>query len=159
MGVIMKRRSRIYVDTSIIGGCLDLEFKEASGKLIQMFNRGDQVAVISEITRLELKKAPDDVQAVLNEIPKENIEDVELTEDAAELAKAYILGNVLGENKIVDAQHIAIATVQNVDLIVSWNFKHIVNIDKIRGFNAENLKRGYSLMEIRSPLEVTSYER
>jgi len=159
MGVIMKRRSRIYVDTSIIGGCLDLEFKEASGKLIQMFNRGDQVAVISEITRLELKKAPDDVQAVLNEIPKENIEDVELTEDAAELAKAYILGNVLGENKIVDAQHITIATVQNVDLIVSWNFKHIVNIDKIRGFNAENLKRGYSLMEIRSPLEVTSYER
>ena len=98
------------------------------------------------------------MQGVLKEIPEENIEYVELTDEATTLAKGYVSDGVLDENKIADAQHIAIATVHNVDLIVSWNFKHIVNINKIRGFNAVNLKMGYPLIDIRSPQEVISYE-
>ncbi|MEW5937517.1 MAG: PIN domain protein [Candidatus Thermoplasmatota archaeon] len=154
----MKRRLRVYIDTSVIGGCLDAEFKDVSIMLIEMFNRGNLTAVISEITWLELRRAPDDVRSVVEGIPKTSIENVELTEEAATLANAYVSDGVLDKSKIADAQHIAIATVHKVDLIVSWNFKHIVNIDKIRGFNAVNLKMGYPLMEIRSPLEVTVYE-
>ncbi len=154
----MKRKFRVYIDTSVIGGYLDEEFKDASTMLVGRFKRGELGAVISEITKLELKKAPSDVQGVLKEIPEENIEYVELTDEATTLAKGYVSDGVLDENKIADAQHIAIATVHNVDLIVSWNFKHIVNINKIRGFNAVNLKMGYPLIDIRSPQEVISYE-
>jgi len=125
----------------------------------RFLTKGELIAVISEITKLELKNAPIDVQKILDKIPKKNIELVELTEEVTELSKKYLSEGVLAKSKLVDAQHIAIATVNNVDLIVSWNFKHIVNIDKIRGFNAVNLKMGYSIIDIRSPWEVISYER
>ena len=155
----MNHKLRIYIDTSVIGGYFDNEFKEASIKLIDRFIKGEFQAVISDITQIELKNAPDKVKAVLKKIPKGNLEYVELTEDAADLTKKYISDGVLTKTKLVDAQHIAIATINKVDLIVSWNFKHIVNIDKIRGFNAVNLKMSYPIIDIRSPLEVISYEK
>ena len=68
------------------------------------------------------------------------------------------LRGVIGRGKLVDAEHIAIATINRVDVLVSWNFRHIVNLQKIRGYNSVNLKYGYSLLEIRSPLEVITYE-
>ena len=55
---------------------------------------------------------------------------------------------------LLDAEHIAIATVEKADIVLSWNFKHIVNIQKIKGFNSINLKEGYQLLEIRTPREV-----
>ena len=61
---------------------------------------------------------------------------------------------MISSNYFLDAEHIAIATVEKVDIVVSWNFKHIVNIHKIRGFNSVNLKEGYQLIEIRTPMEV-----
>jgi predicted nucleic acid-binding protein len=151
---MMKRKLKIYIDTSVIGGCLDSEFKEASKTLFEQIRRGDIVAVVSEITQLELKKAPRLVQAIMKGIPKGHIIEVELSEEAASLAREYISHGVLGKAKLVDAQHIAIATINKVDLVVSWNFKHIVNVNKIRGFNAVNLRMGYSMIDIRSPLEV-----
>jgi len=149
-------RLRIYIDTSVIGGCLDKEFQNASMELIDKFKRGEMIAVISELTTLELKDAPQEVQDILKEIPERNIEYVELTEEAVNLAKKYITEGVIGGGKLVDAEHIAIATINRV--LVSWNFRHIVNLRKIRGYNSVNLKYGYPLLEIRSPLEVITYE-
>ena len=149
-------RLRIYIDTSVIGGCLDKEFQNASMELIDKFKRGEMIAVISELTTLELKDAPQEVQDILKEIPERNIEYVELTEEAVNLAKKYITEGVIGGGKLVDAEHIAIATINRV--LVSWNFRHIVNLQKIRGYNSVNLKYGYPLLEIRSPLEVITYE-
>ena len=149
-------RLRIYIDTSVIGGCLDKEFQNASMELIDKFKRGEMIAVISELTTLELKDAPQEVQNILKEIPERKIEYVELTEEAVNLAKKYITEGVIGGGKLVDAEHIAIATINRV--LVSWNFRHIVNLQKIRGYNSVNLKYGYSLLEIRSPLEVITYE-
>jgi len=151
-------RLRIYIDTSVIGGCLDKEFQNASMELIDKFKRGEMIAVISELTTLELKDAPQEVQDILKEIPERNIEYVELTEEAVNLAGKYITEGVIGRGKLVDAEHIAIATINRVDVLVSWNFRHIVNLQKIRGYNSVNLKYGYSLLEIRSPLEVITYE-
>jgi predicted nucleic acid-binding protein len=152
-------RFRIYIDTSVIGGCLDDEFKEVSGKLIDKFKRGEMIAVISELTTLELKNAPQGAQDILAEISEENIEYLELTEEAVDLAQEYISEGVIGRDKLVDAEHIAIATLNRVDVVVSWNFRHIVNLQRIRGFNSVNLKRGYPLLEIRSPWEVIIYEK
>lgn len=58
----------------------------------------------------------------------------------------------------VDAQHIATATISRVDVLVSWNFKHIVNLEKIHGYNSVNLRLGYPILEIRTPIEVIDYE-
>ncbi|MHC1611593.1 MAG: PIN domain-containing protein [Candidatus Methanospirareceae archaeon] len=151
-------RLRIYIDTSVIGGCLDKEFQNASMELIDKFKRGEMMAVISELTTLELKNAPQEVQDILKEIPERNIEYVELTEEAVNLAGKYITEGVIGGGKLVDAEHIAIATINRVDVLVSWNFRHIVNLQRIRGYNSVNLKYGYPLLEIRSPLEVITYE-
>ena len=151
-------RLRIYIDTSVIGGCLDKEFQNASMELIDKFKRGEMIVVISELTTLELKDAPQEVQNILKEIPERNIEYVELTEEAVNLAGKYITEGIIGGGKLVDAEHIAIATINRVDVLVSWNFRHIVNLQKIRGYNSVNLKYGYPLLEIRSPLEVITYE-
>lgn len=83
---------------------------------------------------------------------------MELTEEVVNLAMEYIVEGVIGEGKLVDAEHIAIATLNSVDVLVSWNFRHIVNLQRIRGYNSVNLKYGYPLLEIRSPLEVITYE-
>jgi len=131
-------RLRIYIDTSVIGGRLDKEFQNASMELIDKFKRGEMIAVISELTTLELKDAP---------------------QEAVNLAGKYITEGVIGRGKLVDdAEHIAVATINRVDVLVSWNFGHIVNLQKIRGYKSVNLKYGYPLLEIRSPLEVITYE-
>ena len=74
------------------------------------------------------------------------------------LAEAYIQEGVVSESNRVDAQHIAVATVYRVDILVSWNFHHIVKWSRIRAFNGVNLKRGYPQLEIRSPREVVYEE-
>ena len=81
---------KIYIDTSVIGGCFDDEFAEYSNLLIDEFIMGKKIAVISNITLKELKQAPEKVRQKLDEIPKENIEYVALSEEAEELAQKYI---------------------------------------------------------------------
>jgi hypothetical protein len=151
-------RPRIYTDTSVIGGCLDEEFKEASLQLVSMFKGGEAVLVVSDLTLLELEAAPAGVRAVLDDIPEEHKEYIELTAEAVELAQHYIDAEVIGATKRVDAQHIALATVSRVDVLVSWNFRHIVNLQRIHGYNSVNLRYGYPLLEIRTPQEVVHYE-
>ena len=150
------KRLRIYIDISVIGGCLDKEFQNVSRQLIDKFKQGEMIVVISELTTLELKDAPREVRNIVRDIPEKNIEYVELTEEAVNLAGKYIAEGVIG--KLVDAEHIAIATINRVDVLVSWNFRHIVNLQRIRGYNSVNLKYDYPLLEIRSPLEVITYE-
>jgi predicted nucleic acid-binding protein len=152
-----RKTRRIYTDTSVIGGCLDEEFEDASTQLTQRFAGGEDILVLSDLTRAELRRAPDDVRAVLRDIPPDNIEEVELTEEAADLAEQYVGAGVIGATNRLDAQHIATATVHQVDVLVSWNFRHIVNLDRIRGYNSVNLRLGYSIVEIRSPREVLPY--
>jgi len=79
-------------------------------------------------------------------------------ERARELAYPYIEEEAVTERFLVDAQHIAIATVNRVNALVSWNFKHIVNLKRVRLYNSVNLRYGYYLLEIRSPVEVLDEE-
>jgi hypothetical protein len=130
---------RIYTDTSVIGGCLDAEFKEASLQLIDMFKLGAAVLVDSDLTLLELEAAPSGVRAVLEDISEKHKEYIELAAEAVELAQHYIDAGVIGATKRVDAQHIALATVHRIDVLVSWNFRHIVNLQRIHGYNSVNL--------------------
>lgn len=145
---------RIYIDTSVIGGCLDDEFAEWSNLLFDEFRATIKVAVVSDLTLRELEDAPEGVRDVLSALPEWTVEHVFLNDEAIKLADTYIAQGAVGLGHLVDAQHIAVAAIERVDVLVSWNFKHIVNLDRIRMFNAVNLMHGYPLLEIRSPMEV-----
>lgn len=152
----MKRR--IYADTSVIGGCLDDEFKIHSCRLFDGFTAGSDILVLSNITESELEGAPKAVRDLLAEVPPSSLEEITFTEEASTLAQQYISAGVIGPGKLTDAQHIAVATVHRVDVLVSWNFRHIVNLHRIQGFNSVNLRHGYPLLEIRTPQEVVTVE-
>jgi len=147
-------RLRIYIDTSVVGGCHDEEFREDSRALMQMARDGKIRLLASTLLATELDQAPEDVQAVLPDLPKEALESVAPSQEAAELRDAYLAAEVVGPKRKDDAYHVALATIARADIIVSWNFKHIVHFDKIRGFNAVNLREGYLPIEIRTPQEV-----
>jgi predicted nucleic acid-binding protein len=150
----MTRKERYYIDTSVIGGCLDTEFKRASRKLLDLFVAGERMALISDITVAEVHQAPREVRRLLEDISSDHVERVELDGESNALSASYVEGRVIPRRFLADAQHIAIATVSRADLVVSWNFKHIVNLERIRGFNSVNVKLGYRALEVRSPWEV-----
>ena len=150
--------SRIYTDTSVIGGCEDDEFRVHSRRLMDAFARGELRLVLSELTLRELAPAPLPVREVVASIPESNIEVVRLTPEADELARQYLAEGILPSNMLADAQHIAMASVASVDALVSWNFRHVVNLSRIHGYHGVNAKLGYALVEIRSPREVLSDE-
>ena len=151
-------KTRIYVDTSVIGGCEDDEFRDLSRRILQGFVRGDYVLVLSNLTVQELATAPEVVRAHLARVPEQHIEALLLDAEARELADAYIAAGVLTLSMLADAQHIAMASVARVDVLVSWNFKHVVNLFRIHAFNSVNLRCGYPLLEIRAPREVVPDE-
>lgn len=148
------KQLRIYVDTSVIGGCLDEEFAEESRALFQMARDGHAKLLVSDILADELESAPRDVQEILGAVPPDCLEAVIRSEETERLRDAYLVAKVVSTGAASDAHHVAVATVARADMIVSWNFKHIVHFDKIRGFNSVNLREGYAPIEIRSPREV-----
>jgi hypothetical protein len=151
-------KPRIYTDTSVLGGCEDDEFRVASRRLLEAFEGGELTLVLSELTLRELETAPEGVRMGLGRVPAAHIEALSLSPEAEELAAAYIEDGAIGVRMRADALHIALATVARVDVLVSWNFKHIVNLKRIHAYNAVNLKRGYPLLEIRTPREVPGDE-
>jgi len=147
-------RLRVYIDASVVGGCHDEEFADESQKLMAMARRGEIRLLVSDLLAAELDFAPEKVQQVLEDLPRSALESVPLSEEVMELREAYLEAEVVGRARLNDAHHVALATVAKVDMIVSWNFRHIVHFEKIRGFNAVNLREGYLPLEIRSPREL-----
>ena len=150
---IMKKL-RIYLDTSVIGGCFDDEVKGYSNKLFENIKTGKLIGVLSNIVQDELLEVPENVKEVILSLPQENIIRVQSTSEMEDLTEKDLKEHIVTLKYKNDALHIAIATVLNIEVLVSWNFKHIVNFQKIKQFNAVNLREGYSPLEIRTPMEV-----
>jgi len=146
-------KTRIYIDTSIVGGFFDKEFEKDTKALFQRLENKEIVFVISSV----LLDAPEKVRDLLNNYPQDCFENVEATEETDVLARKYIEANVVGETSFDDCRHIAITTINKVDVLASWNFKHIVNLSRINGYNRINKENGYSKVEIRSPKELKIY--
>jgi hypothetical protein len=136
---------------------LDEEFKEATVKLFERLENNEIIFVVSDLLDLELINAPQQVRDHLLQYSAEKFHRVELTEEAIYLADSYINEKVVGKTSLEDCRHIAIATIYKVDVLASWNFKHIVNLDRIKGYNSVNLRLGYSMIEIRSPKDLIHY--
>jgi predicted nucleic acid-binding protein len=151
-------KQRIYIDTSVVGGYFDNEFKDATKELFKRFENNKITFVISDLLELELIDAPAKVRKLLQKYSADKFEHISLTEEAMKLADTYIAEKVVGKTSIEDCRHIALATINHVDVLASWNFKHIVNLEKIKGYNSINLRLGYQMLEIRSPKDLINYE-
>ena len=155
----MKNRKLVlYIDTSVIGGYFDVEFEKETKLLFQAINNNQFDIVYSSVTEDELINAPEQVRKLLSTVPEASKTRIELTHEALELADTYIIENVVGKTSREDCFHIALATIYRADVLVSWNFKHIVNSIRMRGYNAVNMKLGYHTIDIRSPKEFVFYE-
>ena len=152
------RKPRVYLDTSVIGGCLDEEFAEDSLARMDMARRGELTLLVSDVLLDELEDAPSEVGAVLDSIPPEHVEIVRRTDEVLQLRDKYLSSEILGAKWADDTLHVAYATIAKADLLVSWNFKHIVHYDKVRKFNGVNLSEGYTILDIRTPTEVMTQD-
>jgi predicted nucleic acid-binding protein len=149
---------RIYIDTSVFGGYFDKEFEKETKPFFDKVINDEIKVIVSEVLELEIYRAPDFIQDFFESLPSKLIERVELTNEIRDLADTYVDEKVVGKTSRADCQHIALATVYKADVLVSWNFKHIVNLEKIRGFNSINFRKGYQMTEIRTPKEIFNYE-
>lgn len=139
------KKFKIYLDASVFGGCFDDEFSCESKKLFEDIRNGKFTLILSSTTIAEINKAPSHVQTVLTNLPPETVEIFEYREEIGVLRDEYLKAGIVGASSKLDAEHIASASVAEVDFVVSWNFKHIVHFEKISGYQA---------IHIYSPKEV-----
>lgn len=149
---------RIYCDTSVIGGCFDVGFERDSLRLMAAARKGRMVLLLSDVVLTELADAPAQVQQVLQSLPSTSVEKVEITGEVFALRDAYLTAKIVGPRWADDAAHVAAATIARADAIVSWNFQHIVRLDKMKAYNQVNRLQGYGILTIITPKEVLSDE-
>jgi len=152
-------KQRIYIDTSVVGGYFDDEFSVDTIPFFERVKKGEIIIIVSDLLEAELLRAPVFVKDFFAKISNKQIEKVKLLQEAVDLADKYIEAKVVGKTSKADCQHIAIATICKADVLVSWNFKHIVNLDRIRGYNGINYQLGYNMLEIRTPKEIVKYDK
>lgn len=148
---------RVYADTSVFGGCFDDEFRTASQAFSDQVKTGILSLQTSTLVESELDAAPGDVRQLFEEMLP-FAEFIEVSEAALHLQDAYLAAAVLSPKWACDALHVPLASVAGSDVIVSWNFKHIVHRDKIVRYNAVNALRGYGEVGIFSSSQVVQYE-
>lgn len=147
-----------YLDTSVFGGFFDEEFSRDTIPFFERITNENITVIVSELLEDELSGAPDFVRELFNEFLQQHSLYVNVTEEVERLADRYIREKVVGKTSYADCTHIALATINKADILASWNFKHIVNIDRIRGYNSVNMKLGYPILEIRTPKEIFNYD-
>ena len=147
---------RVYIDTSVVGGCFEAEFESGSVRLFERFRDGTLIAVVSDLLAFEILPAPERVRDVLDALPAAYRENVLMTGEARVLGERYIREGVIARGMLADALHIATATVYEVDVLASWNFKHIVNSRRIHGYSSVNVLEGRIPLQIRTPAEVVA---
>jgi len=151
------RRQHIYLDTSVLGGCFDPEFAPWSRALVADFRAGRFVPLLSDLLGAELERGPTPVRELHAELLTLVPTPQPLTGEVDALATRHAAHGIVGPKFRNDLLHIALATVADADIAVSWNVRHIVRFDKLRAFNAVNLEAGYKPIAIHSPREVATY--
>ena len=148
---------KVYVDTSVFGGFFDREFSEPSKVFFDEIKRHRFTLVSSAVVQAEIEPSPENVRKLFDEMI--TMADMVSVDSAAlVLQESYLKEGIVTANSSDDALHVALATTAKCDLIVSWNFKHIVHFEKIPKYNAVNTLQGYGKIGIFSPLEVIAYE-
>ncbi len=148
---------RVYADTSVFGGVFDAEFDAHSRSFFDQVRAGRFSLVVSAVIERELAAAPEQVRAWYTDFSG-LAESALVTPESLQLQAAYLTAGIVSDKSAEDALHVALATVTLCDILVSWNFKHIVHVDKGPKYNGVNAVRGYRDLAIHSPAEVIQYE-
>ncbi|MFA9390092.1 MAG: PIN domain-containing protein [Prolixibacteraceae bacterium] len=135
-------KQRLYIDTSVFGGYFDEEFAEHTIPLFDRINSNEFTLLFSTVTQDELENAPEKVKGLVRSLRSEWTEYLDITNEVVELSLEYIAEKVVGRTSFADCLHIALATINRADFLISWNFKHIVNVQRIMGYNSINIKNG-----------------
>jgi predicted nucleic acid-binding protein len=146
-----KKILRVYVDSSAVGGAFNKRIAQETAPFWDAVARGEIIVILSDVLEKELRKAPERAREFVAELPESQVERVVSTDESNSLAAQYIAENVVGESSFDDCTHVALATIAHADALVSWNMKHLANLDKKRGYNSVNLKMGYPQIEILTP--------
>ena len=142
---------RYYVDTSVFGGYYDEGYDEWSRLFFDQIVDNKFKVIYSNVTVDELRDAPEKVKRVLQDLPKECKQFIETDEKADRLAETYIEAGILSAKCLNDALHIALASIHAADVLTSWNFKHMINLNRIEAYNKINSRYGYPSIDIREP--------
>jgi predicted nucleic acid-binding protein len=157
------KKLKLYLETSVWNFVFAVDAPEKmdiTKSFFQAINENLYEIFISEIVIKEINDAPDPKKSALFKlINKHAPMELEVTEEAIELAGMYIKRGIVPKGKTNDALHIAVATVYEIDAVVSWNYQHLANLRKSELFNAANLESGYTKrLEIVTAMEVSKYE-
>ena len=155
----MSKPLKVYLDTSIFNFAVSTQDvpreKKATLRLLQKIKQGDFLPHVSEITIKEILEAQEKKRHELLKVMEEiGPEELLVNEEISVLANRYIKAKVIPANERNDALHIAVATIHNLDVIVSWNFEHMVKLKTRREVPAINALMQYKGIEICSPLEM-----
>jgi predicted nucleic acid-binding protein len=152
---MINKTTSLYLDTSIFGGYYDDIFMRETRLLFEKIKAGKYNVFISDLVKKELEKSPEKVKNLLEDIKYQSID---VTTEYEDLADEYLKEKVVGKTSRDDCIHIAAATINNIDYLVSWNYKHILRAEKVKGYNSVNMKNGYRQLEIHSPREMEVYD-
>jgi predicted nucleic acid-binding protein len=149
---------RLYFGTSVLGALTDREDRRritVTRRVFQSVDEGIHDAVISNVVQEELARAPAGLRrAILEEVREIEFELVAEDADSGRLFAEYSAARVVPPRYRNDLRHVAVATVGGVGALVSWNFRHLVNLETRRAVQAMNVRLGYPLLEIVSPEEI-----
>jgi len=157
------RKLSLYIDTSVWNMRFDdhaIELQKGTRELIETAERGVYDLYISQAVMAELSRAPDARQSQVSDLIAHLDPTVlPLTGEISDLADSYVLAGVFGSASLADVTHVAFATVHQIDILVSWNYRHLANLNRRAKVIAHNVSQGYyhSLMIV-TPFEVISYE-
>ena len=153
---------RLYLDTSLIGALFDFEMPqriEITRILLRSIVRGKHIGIISNIVLEEIERSPEEFkERIIVEMRKIPLQIISEDEASSDLLEIYEKEGFIRKAARLDLRHLAVATVNGVDAVVSWNFRDIVNIRTRRSVHSTNLRLGFPLIEIVSPEEVIAYE-
>lgn len=159
---------KVYLDTSVINFLYAEDAPEKKEITLEFFDmyvkEGIYIVFISPIVIDEINRTNDEDKRnkLLGVVKTYNINVIDITEEKTEIAKLsslYIEQSAIPKDKLEDAMHIAIATINEMDILLSWNYKHLANINKERIISAINLLAGYTKpLKMVTPMEVV-YEK
>lgn len=155
-------RLKLYLDTSVLGAVCDPGPEErlaATRRILNGLRAGSWEGYISALVLEEVSRAHDSVRKkIAAVIENSSLTVLEESEESIALARAYLDATAIPSDYEDDARHIAIATLNDINVIVSWNFRHMVNVERKRRINSVNLREGFPLIDIVSPWEVSDEE-
>jgi predicted nucleic acid-binding protein len=143
------KTKRVYVDSTVVYGAPAKEFSQDSKRFWDAFRNGEFIIIASDVLRIEMERAPAHIHNLFKALPESQIERVESTEESNTLAAQYIAKAVVGESNFDDCRHIALSTISHADVLVSWNFRHMIY--RRAGYNDVNEKLGYPRIAIQTP--------